>query len=370
MNVTVLNISEKVKPNEVVPAQLANFIVTEGETLPAEILLNNPNTNLYCLDDDNKRAIFVETPAEVDLTQAPFYYHAQYQHALRLLTVPYEDLHRLADDLKVGDLIMLHSVGRCGSTVVCHAFNTVNGVQSVSEPDVYTQIHMLRHLDKSRDEEYAALLKSCTCFLGLNAPAVLIKFRGMCIHIADLLYRVFPDATNLFVYRHAESWARSMGLETIPIAERRIPAIEVPLHRRSIATLSIPFAERHGREASRVEMSALMWLSMTEKYLSLYQSGMPFLALRYEDIQAQPKDVLAAVFDYCGLYEANVDAAYAVFSKDAQEGSILSRASRQDRHLEPLEEADYAQFRSVFKEHPVIQSPDFVLPNTLNLANG
>jgi hypothetical protein len=298
---TILTILEKVKDHEVVPAHLDNFVVREAETVPAEIILDDPHISLYCLDDANQRVIFVETPPDIDLLQAPFYYDAQYRHAQRLLAVPYERFHQLADSIMACDLIFLYSTGRCGSTLISQALSTVEGVRSLSEPDIYTQIHLMRYEDKSRDAEYARLLKSCTRLLGRHSPILAIKFRGMCIYVGDLLYEAFPRAKTLFLYRDAETWARSMFLEFLPVEERRAPSSEIPFYRRSIAPLSIPFAARHGREGSRVEFTALMWLSMMEQYLALYAQGVRFLTIRYETIQAQPSCVLTTLFDYWGL---------------------------------------------------------------------
>src|SRR4051794_26790867 len=102
MSATVLNIVEKVKPFDAVPASLENFVVTEGDSIPAQIVIDNPNVSLYCLDDANQRAIFVETPPGVALAEAPFYYVTQYNHALRLVAVPYERFHQLADGISSG----------------------------------------------------------------------------------------------------------------------------------------------------------------------------------------------------------------------------------------------------------------------------
>ena len=197
MGATILHIVEKVKPFEVVPARLENFITRDGGEVSGQNLVDHPNISLYCLDDLNRRAIFVETPPDVDLLQAPFYYNAQYQYAQRLFAMSYADFHRLADSIEVGNLILIYSISRCGSTLISRALSTVDGVQSLSEPDIYTQIHTLRHQDKSRDAEYARLLQSATRLLSKNTPALAIKFRGMCIHIGDLLYQEFPQASNL-----------------------------------------------------------------------------------------------------------------------------------------------------------------------------
>lgn len=368
MSATILEILEKVIPAELYPSLPQNFVFREGESVPAHIIVENPNVSLYCLDDANRRALFVETPLGIDLEQAPFYYMAQYDHAQRLIAVPYETFHHLADEIISGDLIIIHSTGRCGSTLISQAFAEVDGVRSLSEPDIFTQIHFMRFLDRSRDDEYRRLLRSCTRLYSLRAPTLALKFRAMCIQVGDLLYEAFPDAKNLFLYRNAETWARSMGVEFRPLEDRRQPVAEFPIYRRSMAPLSLDFAARRGREANPVELAALAWLSLVERYVALYDSGIPFLAVRFEDIRAQPRRVLAAIFDYCGLRGASVERAYAVFARDSQEGTVYSQASRQEQPRIPLTEDERARFQEILAERPVVRSADYIAPGTLMLG--
>ena len=168
MAAKVLHIKRKLNiPTESL-VNVRNFRYQEGEDVDAGIIIRNPSLSLYCLDDSKKRAIFVETPPDIDLSEAPFYYQAQFQHALRLIAVPYEDLHRLARE--AGDpfekLVLIYSVGRCGSTLLSRVFNQVHEVVSLSEPDVFTQIVGLRNPDGSRDRDIEELLLSCTRILG------------------------------------------------------------------------------------------------------------------------------------------------------------------------------------------------------------
>src|SRR4051812_44461169 len=167
MNARVLHIVDKVTPMEFFPAVPQNFVLREGESVPPEVVLDDPDVSLYCLDDDNRQALFVQTPPGVELLQSPFYYLAQYQHAQRVIAVPYDTLHRLADELPggAGNLVLIYSVGRCGSTLISRSLNAVDGVLSYSEADVYTQIAMLRNRDRSRDEEYLRLIRTCTRIL-------------------------------------------------------------------------------------------------------------------------------------------------------------------------------------------------------------
>ncbi len=82
---------------------------------------------------------------------------------------------------------------------------------------------------------------------------------------------------------------------------------------------------------------------------------------------AQPQAVLAAIFAYCGL-NADLDRAYEVFGKDSQAGTEWSQENRQQRVLYPLEDEDYAQYRAVLAEHPLIRSAEFIVPGTLSIS--
>lgn len=72
MGAARLTIEAKVRnyPTEI--ANLSQFQYREGEAIDERVVVEQPNVSLYCLDHANRRAIFVETPPEADLTQAPF----------------------------------------------------------------------------------------------------------------------------------------------------------------------------------------------------------------------------------------------------------------------------------------------------------
>ena len=105
-------------------------------------------------------------------------------------------------------LVMVQSTGRCGSTLVSHAFATADNVMSFAEPDVYYQLHQLRDHD---DAEFEPLLKTCTTLLCAPRPVGtwVIKFRSLHIELAGPLLGALPGAMTVFLYRRAESWARS-----------------------------------------------------------------------------------------------------------------------------------------------------------------
>lgn len=66
-------------------SSLRDFTWEEGETIDAQQIVHNPNISLYCLDDARQEAIFVVFSEEIDLSQVPFVYQAQFDHADHLL---------------------------------------------------------------------------------------------------------------------------------------------------------------------------------------------------------------------------------------------------------------------------------------------
>jgi hypothetical protein len=395
-------------------ASLSDFRWRPAGTVDAGCIVHRPHITLYCLDDEHRRAVFVETPPDLDLRQAAFYYQAQFHNAQRLLTISYDTLHRLAG--QVGDqfqnLILTYSVGRCGSTLLSRAFNRVDSVLDLSEPEVYMHITALRPRDGSRDAELRQLLQSCTRLLYKPTGAqttLAIKFRSFSIEIADLLYLVYPQAKILFLYRDAETWSRSQAkafdvfsseavelrdktLEKNPEFVRRTTPLTSEHVRRHIrrslspkdyvALVALALAQRVPFVRDRVptplhyvepyirsfpiaKLMVLQWLSVMHRYLELNARGIPMLAVRYETLVSAPRAALQALFEYCGLPLDQLPAAEAAFAEDSQRGSNLARDRLAGADRSELAPEHLSQLREVLLEHPTIRKPDFIVPNTI-----
>jgi hypothetical protein len=215
MEADVYEIEEKTKTCDIGVSSIADFRVRRSGQVDAQVLLDDPHITPYCLDDTRREAVFVESAPDSDPTAKPFFFLAQYQAALRLFTIPFETLNRLGDS--AGDrfhtFIPMYSVGRCGGTLLSRVMNRAGSVLSLDEPDVYNNLVEMRPRDGSRDAEIEALVRSCTRLLFKppkpHVNTLFIKFRPQSIEIGDLLYRAFPSARTMFLYRNADTWARS-----------------------------------------------------------------------------------------------------------------------------------------------------------------
>src|SRR3954451_21795919 len=192
MDAQRLIIERKIRDKPFGLASLEHFEYREAEQVDPRIVVTQPTISLYCLDHDNQRAIFVETPPDVDLSQAPFYFQAQYDAAQSLIAVSYDTLHALADDVALDParIILVYSTGRCGSTVVSRVLSQADGVYSFSEPDALTQLVAFRECDRSNDPLVSTLVRDCTKIMCAatqsgGASAWAFKFRSYVVELSD-----------------------------------------------------------------------------------------------------------------------------------------------------------------------------------------
>lgn len=355
--IEMLEIEQRCKPSPESVAEPTDFAVRASGSAEPDLLVRSPQLTPYCLDDAQRRVLFVETPAEVDIAAYPFYYQAQYEHAQRLYAVPYTTLTALTEALPAPrvPLVLIYSTGRSGTTLLSKAFQQVGAVSSLSEPDVYTQAVALRAQDPTRDVELAALLASTSRLLFKPASAGdallwVLKFRSFCIEVADLLDSRSAPVRNIFLYRDLRPWMVSImrafgggSGETTEFVRALRPLIP----------LLAPVADERGAEGvALAEIGALLWLSTMQRFVVLTRQGLPMHAVRYEEMAAHPAETLGAIFRYVGMDEALVEAALEAFAHDSQEGTTLSRAAVSQR-AGGLTEADWARVDALLRRFPL-----------------
>lgn len=343
----------------------SDFATHETGSIELSRVLDDPTLSLYCIDPVGRTALFVRTPPQLDLSSAPFLYQAQYTQATEAVSVPFGQLHDLATRAPIPSerLVLVQSTGRCGSTLVSQALAAAEGVVSLSEPDVYLQLHQLR--DRG-DPELEALLKTCTTVLCAPRPAATwaIKFRSFDIELAPAILRCFPGAKTVFLYRNAETWARSatraFGLFSRQVLASWERAAEILPRLRSLVDGPVlsPFP-------SPVEFLSWAWATSISRAIMLQREGLAVFITRYEELSTRPLEVLVALCDYCDV-RISVEALAAVVAQDSQGGTEQSR----DRALEPgaeLTDERLAAFRRCLADIAPELRPDEILPGTYGM---
>jgi hypothetical protein len=378
MTTRYLNIEAKQRRDGTFIASLEDFSVSDGEVLNSEHILSNPDVSLYCLDDEAKRAIFVELPPNVDLTTVPFIYTTQYEEAKRLIAVPYDTFCKITKTLpSVEHLIMTYISGRSGSTLLSHVFNELDNVMSLSEPDVIPQFVHLRSEDKSRDAELRELM-DCTVRvlfkrnLYKEPTTHALKFRMETLRVMDLFQQTFPHAKNLYLYRDCAgfvaSFYRIMRAFEAPEYE---PLSDVITLLKEISgydlTSKTSYFEPDTEQLSNIQFLTLFWLIAMESYLAQAAKGIPILAVRYADLKASRERVLTAIFKHCDLPVERAPQPFKAFERDAQAGSALARENPKEGSKLQLTDKQKQEIACILAQHPVIKHSDFIVPNTLKV---
>jgi hypothetical protein len=351
-------------------ASLRDFTYTPAETVDEAAVLDR-SLSLYCLDHSNQQGIFVQLPPDVRLDTVPFVYQAQYDHAERLVSVPYECLLRLADDLpRIERLVMVYMTGRCGSTLLSHAFNRAPSAFSLSEPDAATQfVH-----SQTIDAEVRALLRATVRLLfkeTSSAPETtcVLKLRSEGIRAMELFQSVFPGARCLFLYRDVHRFVSSFsrvfarhGLaQRVPVAQY-LDALGRLFH--SDFSRLAAYLEPGAEQLSIAEQLTLWWIGAMDLYLAGCDGGFPMLAVRYKDLVAHQREMLGAIFEHCGLPLSEVPDALQAFARDSQAGTALGWDDPAKQKQLPLAPVDSRAVEAIVGRHPALKDPDLVAPAT------
>lgn len=273
-------------------SQPADFILEPGRPV-ARSRMFDPDVTPYCFDFDDRKLFCVSTP---DIAGATFFYQAQRQYARSVIKVPFDALPEAP-----ASPTLIFSIGRCGSTLLYKAFAAA-GVRTVSEPDYFTQAA----LDRPRDPVAQRVVGRATGLL----PYAVIKLRAECNHAPLLIAGAFRAPNVMFILRDPVDWAASVH--------------------RLVRNTADPGA------VARLLSALLVALDLLTRH---YEVRICY----YEDFRSFTAGYVNDLLSGMGS-GARVTPAMAVelAGKDAQEGSVVSRASVKDVPEDPV-------FREAFR---------------------
>jgi hypothetical protein len=351
-------------------ANLDDFDPGPGAEAPVRTVIDAQTWSLYGLDHARDLGVFVDLPAGTDLAESPFAYVTQHRLARRVLTMSLADLLAVAELAPpVGRVILIFSIGRCGSTLISHALNNLPGVWCLSEPDANSTLVMQHYHSRHRSgfarDQVVRLIRACTRLqfrppAGRPADVFAVKFRSQALFQADHYHEALPDAAFVFLYRDALGWANSVyGMMRQYGFPDSLTGVD-----RTLAWSIFTAASDQARLGALVDLDAPevplelalapAWVCNMAEYTRHLRSGVPFFALRYNEFNRDREASLTRMLRHCHLPTGAVAKALAAFEVDSQAGSLLAR----DAITERLSGDRLARLREILARDRDFGAPD------------
>jgi hypothetical protein len=334
---TLYQITDRARSNQFAPGTIGDFTTDTGLQVDSSTVLD-PCWSLYNLDLDTGLAHFVWLDPATDLASAAFVFQTQYAAARKSLTLPLDDFIRLSQGLtRPANLILLFSIGRCGTTLANHILNTAPETRALSEPRAFVTLALARpHLSPERATALitAATLFSLRPLYGAMPANMVIKFHSQALYQADLYHQAFPQARLIFMYRDAKGWANSFSgfLQNMGLG-RTVPAAALPFN-WSMLTASAPLADLsatldvQAAETPHAQVLACGWAHNLAQFRRLSRAGVPFFTLHYDDLTQDRAGSVRRLLAHCGLPDSTLSDALATFDHDSQQGTGIGRGGR------------------------------------------
>ena len=301
------------------------------------------NVSLFALT--NKEAIFVETPDDVNIYSSevhPFFMIAQYLNATHVIKMSISEFVHLAD--KIGDpnvpVIWMSNTGRCGGTMLTQMFESVPGTLAIDQPDAPTNLHFLYESYKLNNEDYREILKSIIrilCKPHACVERICIKPRQICTSMMTDISRLYPDITQLFIYRNISdtigSYLAVMASDPYPVVLRSCTDSEwfsnfVTYFRNFLVNYFVSKRKTFVDVPHNVSAAGVLCYGMAN-YILLARDAISkdpkILPIKYEDILSLPRETLSNIFDHAGILGEPLHSALACLERDSQRGSPVGR---------------------------------------------
>lgn len=378
MGATVFNIIRKVEHLSWPGPQ--DFVLDELQAVSSDLVARQPNWSLYSLDLMANLAWFVEMPDEFDLSASAFAFIDQHSHARRVLRLSLDDLIEVAARIPPPPhVIFVFNIGRCGSTLVSHILNSSPRVWGLSEPVAFPQMIQQNYNSDHRLQypggRLVELIRSCTRLLfrppqGAGKDVFAVKFHSQCLFQADLYQQAFPEASFVFLYRDALDWtkswyqmARKYGFPAAASGQEKTAIWNTITAADDLAKLR-PYVDIEAEQVAMEDGLVIGWARNIEEYDRLLRGGVPFLALRYDELNRDRAASLAHLFEHCGLTRQEAIAGLSAFDRDSQAGMMVSH----DVVAESLTDDQVTRLRRVLARHPRYGDPGYRVADVYSMA--
>jgi Sulfotransferase family len=369
MSATLHSIENRSRDVPARRAMLANFELTTGVSISSNMILKEQGWSLYCLDQATKQAVFVKTPADCDLSALPFLRMAQYQCATHVALIAWDDLEGLSTQVPLPqNMILIFNMGRSGTTLVSRMLANVPHVMSLSEPNAQLDITMNRA--ENGQALTRSLIAACTRLqcrppYGSVSASVAFKLYSQALFNCADYFANFPNAKYVFLYRDALSWGNSLQKMVMGFGFTELFTEDMKNFSWQMGSAANDpkildhYFDQNAKSFFGELVHAPVWALHMEEYTKHFEAGVPFLAMRYNEIVADHEAATKTLLKHCGLAANSVHDALHGFDEDSQKGSGIG----QDNKAEGFKPENYQRFAETLAKHPRFNRPDMILPD-------
>lgn len=299
----------------------------------------NDSISLYSINE--KEAIFVDCGKidDFDSIHDPFVYNTQFRHAVNLITVPIESLHKIAKEMSLPKIPIIHLAnhGRCGSTLITKIFEAVPNSLSISEPNAYTDLAELSRKGRLARFELVKLCYSISLCIFKHASTrkseiVFLKGQSVVTYITDIIAEALPSIRQVYMYQDPLPIIRSW--EKIYIANKWSPPTVRLIKRwagighNELLKRYPVYPSHYISDLELVSKLSLFWINGVAAFNELLCRGYAVKSLKYEDLLDDPET--KALFRYIGLPDNRLPDVRKVMNKDSQEGTQFTTCQFDD----------------------------------------
>jgi len=344
----------------------SNFLVVHREFVSMDYLRKD---NVFLYDLTREGAVFVEGEEGTQLWRlefGSFFGVSLFRNSRRVVTVPLGHFHRFAEELgdPKGKLIFLANGSRCGSTLLCRAFESTDRAVVYSEPHALEAVSFLQSsfppdvIDVLARDVIRVMCKP------VKSPgkvdAYVFKQRSPQTTCATLYGRLFPNAKQIFMWRDRKKTAESSErlLNQMPSYMIARSTYWIPSWIRAQFSYHILgrhcgfFPQDFTDICSHPILAGLLPVAvMLGTYKRLYAAEYKIAAVRYEDIFADQKYCFKAIFDYCNLGPEVLTKAMSACGEDSQKYSGFAKATVENATNSPWTSVAKVKANEIMKRH-------------------
>jgi len=300
----------------------------------------NKNFAIFCVSDKDV--------CTLDTTIGPFAFVNTFIAARKLIFLPMQHFHRLAQES--GDpfennlnIAIIHMTARCGSTLLGKMFENVPKTRVISEINSFLFVWNLYLRGDISLVEYEKLLDSTfrvQCKKENGIQRIIIKHSMSATSTLAYMKRAYPQIQLLFITRHPFPSLKSYDKlwTLLPVSgtiaglanvngiywkHYPIPANDLIWWQRYRSVIAEGCT--HDQKISMVRFFFFNYWCAVEQYTK--NKGLYDMAILYEDLCERPQEIVSDLFSKLKISHINIPVALGVMATDSQKGFFGKRGS-------------------------------------------